>query len=66
MAGKDVQAPSLLATHLLQDAKQTDCCLQLIILDIEKVSAQISPAIIIQELRAFGVPELLIYRTSCP
>jgi hypothetical protein len=50
MAGKSIQEPSLLVMHLLQDAQQTGCCLQLISFDIEKTFDQISQAIIIQAL----------------
>jgi hypothetical protein len=54
------RSASLLATHLIQDVEQTDRPLQIISLDIEKACDQISPAIIIQVLQAFGVPEVLI------
>ncbi|RPH76440.1 MAG: reverse transcriptase family protein, partial [Planctomycetaceae bacterium] len=60
MAGKGIQEPSLLATHLIQDAQHTNRPLQLISLDIEKAFDRISHAVIIQALRAFGIPELLI------
>jgi hypothetical protein len=60
MAGKAIQEPSLLATHLIQDAQQTGKSLQLISLDIEKAFDRISHAIILQAPRAFGIPELLI------
>ncbi len=54
------QEPSLLATHFIQDAKQTERPLQLISIDIEKAFDRLSHTIIVQALRAFGVPELLI------
>jgi hypothetical protein len=60
MAGRGIQEPSLLATHLIQDSQQTGKPLQLISLDIEKAFDRISHAVIIQALRAFGIPELLI------
>jgi hypothetical protein len=60
MAGKGIQEPSLLAPQLIQDAQQTGKPLQLISLDIEKAFDRISHAIILQDLRAFGIPELLI------
>ncbi len=60
MVGKGIQEPSLLATHLIQDAQITGQPLQLISLDIEKAFDRLSHTIIIQVLRAFGVPELLI------
>jgi hypothetical protein len=55
MAGRGIQEPSLLATHLIQDAQHTGQPLQLISLDIEKAFDRIN-----QALRAFGIPELLI------
>jgi hypothetical protein len=58
--GKGIQEPSLLTTHLIQDAQQTRKPLQLIRLDIEKAFDRISHAMILQALRAFGIPELLI------
>ncbi len=36
MTGKGIQEPSLLATHLMQDAQQSERPLQLVSLDIEK------------------------------
>jgi hypothetical protein len=60
MAGRGIQEPSLLATHLIQDAQHTGQPLQLISLDIEKAFNRISHAVIRQALRAFGIPELLI------
>jgi hypothetical protein len=60
MAGRGIQEPSLLATHLIQDAQHTGQPLQLISLDIEKAFDRISHAVIIQALRAFGIPEILI------
>jgi hypothetical protein len=60
MAGKGIQEPLLLATHIIQDAQITGKPLQLISLDIEKAFDRISHTIIIQALRAFGIPELLI------
>jgi hypothetical protein len=36
IAGKGIQEPSLLATHLIQDAQQLKRPLQLVSLDIEK------------------------------
>jgi hypothetical protein len=60
MRGKGIQEPSLLATHIIQDAEQTNQPLQLVSLDIEKAFDNIGHTIIVQALRAFGVPELLI------
>jgi hypothetical protein len=60
MQGKAIQEPSLLATHLIQDSQQTNRPLQLVSLDIEKAFDRIGHKVIVQALRAFGVPELLI------
>ncbi len=60
MQGKGIQEPSLLAIHLIQDAQQTKQPLQLVSLDIEKAFDRIGHKVIVQALRAFGVPELLI------
>jgi hypothetical protein len=60
MQGKGIQEPSLLATHLIQDSQQTSQPLQLVSLDIEKAFDWISHKVIVQALRAFGVPEILI------
>ncbi len=60
MTGKGIQEPSLLATHLIQDAQQSERPLQLVSLDIEKAFDRIGHKIIVQALRAFGVPELMI------
>jgi hypothetical protein len=60
MRGKGIQEPSLLATHLIQDAQQTKQPLQLVSLDIEKAFDRIGHKVIVQALRAFGVPKLLI------
>ncbi len=60
MSGKGIQEPFLLATHFIQDAQQSGKPLQLISSDIEKAFDRISHAIILQALRAFGIPELLI------
>jgi hypothetical protein len=60
MRGKGIQEPSLLATRIIQDAEQTNQPLQLVSLDIEKAFDNIGHTIIVQALRAFGVPELLI------
>ncbi len=55
-----IQEPSLLATHLIQDSQQTNRPLQLVSLDIEKAFDWIGHKVIVQALRAFGVPKLLI------
>jgi hypothetical protein len=57
MAQKGIQEPSILATHLIQEANYNNKSLQLISFDIEKAFNRVS---IIQALRAFGVPEITI------
>jgi hypothetical protein len=60
MVGKGIQEPSLLATHLIQDAQQTGQPLQLISSHLKKAFNRLNHTVIIQALRAFGIPELLI------
>jgi len=58
MQQKGIQEPSLIATHLIQDANLHNKPLQLLSLDIEKAFDRLSHSIIIQALRAFGFPEI--------
>jgi len=60
MQQKGIQEPSLIATHLIQDANLHNKPLQLLRLDIEKAFDRISHSIIIQALRAFGFPDTYI------
>jgi len=60
MAQKGIQEPSILATHLIQEANYNNKSLQLISFDIEKAFDRVSHISIIQALRAFGVPEITI------
>ncbi len=60
MAQKGIQEPSILATHLIQEANYNNKSLQLISFDIEKAFDRVSHCSIIQALRAFGVPEITI------
>jgi hypothetical protein len=57
MAQKGSQEPSILATHLIQEANYNNKSLQLISFDIKKAFDRVSHCSIIQALRAFGVPE---------
>jgi len=57
MKQKGIQEPSLIMTHLIQDATTHNKPLQLISFDIEKAFDRISHEVIIQALRAFGFPE---------
>jgi hypothetical protein len=60
MMQKGIQEPSLLATHLIQDTTQYNKPLQLVSFDMEKAFDRVGHAIIIQALRAFGVPEIMV------
>jgi hypothetical protein len=60
MVGKGTQEPSLLATHLIQDAQDTLCPPQLVSLEFEKAFDQIGHATAVQTLCTFGVLEILI------
>jgi hypothetical protein len=64
MMQKGIQEPSLLATHLIQDATLYSKPLQLVSFDMEKAFDRVGHAIIIQALRAFGVPEIMIQAIS--
>jgi hypothetical protein len=60
MAQRGIQEPSLLATHLIQDAVHYQKPLQLVSFDMEKAFDRVRHHIIVQALRAFGVPEIMI------
>ncbi len=60
MAQRGIQEPSLLATHLIQDAEHYQKPLQLVSFDMEKAFDRVGHHIIVQALRAFGVPEIMI------
>ena len=60
MAQKGIQEPSILATHLIQEANYNRKSLQLISFDIEKAFDRVSHISIIQALRAFGIPEIIV------
>jgi exonuclease III len=60
MTQKGIQEPSILATHLIQEANYNNKSLQLVSFDIEKAFDRVSHCSIIQALRAFGVPEITI------
>jgi hypothetical protein len=64
MMQKGIQEPSLLATHLIQDATLYSKPLQLVSFDMEKAFDRVGHAIIIQALRAFGVPEIMVQAIS--
>jgi hypothetical protein len=58
---KGIQEPSLLATHLIQDSTLYSKPLQLVSFDMEKAFDRVGHAVIIQALRAFGVPEIMVH-----
>jgi hypothetical protein len=60
MAQRGIQKPSLLATHLIQDANQYRKPLQLVSFDMENAFDRVGHCILVQALRAFGVPEIMI------
>jgi hypothetical protein len=60
MTNKGIQEPSLLATHLIQDSNQYSKPLQLVSFDMEKAFDRVGHTVIVQALRAFGVPEIMI------
>ncbi len=60
MAGKGIQEKLLFATHLMQDATYSLRPLQLVSFDIEEAFDHIVHKIIVQALRAFCIPEILI------
>ncbi len=60
MAKKGIQEPSILATHLIQEANRYNKPLQLVSFDIEKAFDRVSHKIIVDSLRSFGIPEITI------
>ena len=60
MTNKGIQEPSLLATHLIQDSNLYSKPLQLVSFDMEKAFDRVGHTVIVQALRAFGVPEIMI------
>jgi hypothetical protein len=60
MAKKGIQEPSILATHLIQEAALYRKPLQLVSFDIEKAFDRVGHKIILDALRAFGVPEIAV------
>ncbi len=60
IANRGIQEPSILATHLIQEANRYDKALLPISFDIEKAFNRVSHKIILDALRAFGVPEITI------
>jgi exonuclease III len=60
MQQKGIQEPSLLATHLIEEADKKGKPLQLVSIDIEKAFDNVGHSVITQALRAFGIPEIMI------
>ena len=60
MPQKGIQEPSLLATHLIEEANKHNKPLQLVSFDIEKAFDKVGHKVIVQALRAFGIPEIVV------
>ena len=60
MPKKGIQEPTLLATHLIEEANKHNKPLQLVSVDIEKAFDKVGHKVITQALRAFGVPEIMV------
>ena len=60
MPKKGIQEPSLLATHLIEEANKKEKPLQMVSFDIEKAFDKVGHSVIVQALRAFGVPEIMV------
>jgi len=60
MLGKGIQEPSLAMLQIIQEANVNKLPVQILSYDIENAFAKVSHAIILQSLRAFGVPEIII------
>jgi len=58
MRQKGIQEPSIIITHLIQDANSTMAPLQLVSFDIEKAFDRVSHSVILQSLRSFHFPEI--------
>jgi hypothetical protein len=55
-----IQDPSLLAAHHFQDTQYHNKLLQLVSYNMEKAFKRIGHHITVQDLQAFGVPEIMI------
>jgi len=64
MVQKGIQEPSVLVTHMIQDANQGNKPLQVVSFDLEKAFDRVSHICIVQALRAFGVPEIMVEALS--
>jgi len=60
MPGKGIQEPSLAMLQIIQEANINKIPVQILSYDIENAFAKVSHTIILQSLRAFGVPEIII------
>ena len=60
MPQKGIQEPSLLATHLIEEANKHKKPLQIISFDIEKAFDKVGHKVIVQALRVFGIPEIIV------
>lgn len=60
MRQKGIQEPSIIMTHLIQDANHQRTPLQLVSFDIEKAFDRVTHEVIIQALNRFGFPHIYI------
>jgi len=60
MPQKGIQEPSIVATHLIEEANKNNKPLQLVSFDIEQTFDKVGHTVIIQALRAFGIPETIV------
>ena len=60
MKEKGIQEPSLIATHIIQEAEKSGNPVQLISHDVEKAFDKVSHTVIKQALEAFGIPHILV------
>jgi len=60
MPKRGIQEPTLMITHAIQDANKNNKPLQIISYDIEKAFDRVSHKLIVQALREFGIPEIMI------
>ena len=60
MPQRGIQEPSLIATHTIEEASSKNKPLQLVSVDTEKAFDSVGHRVIVQALRAFGVPEIMV------
>ena len=60
MKSRGIQEPTLIATHIIQEAVQTGDPVQLISHDVEKAFDKVGHTVIAQALTAFGIPQIAV------